>query len=157
MEKFSRLEKLTAFLYFIWFSLNLVIFFSADEGPDNKLFWPFNSADQSVFSTYDIAEFSVYVGIPLILFGSLKIMLGNKRPIALSHDHYHHSNYFLAFLEEKIKAEELQQQLNALRHQPVSNQYLEELKADREKIILQGTEGWRNKIQVKEKYKQFER
>lgn len=155
MEKFTRIERVIAFFYFVWFFLNLIVFFYAEDSPDNKNFWPFFSNDKPLLTVYDITEFATYVGTPLIIFIICKLIWGiGYTPT----EHHHHTggSFFLAFLNEKIRAEELLQKLNELQNLKVNNDYINELKADRDKASIKNAKSWVNRLEVKKKYKQFE-
>src|SRR5882672_11206078 len=103
MQNFSRLERIAAAVYFIWFFIHLSLFFYSDESPDNSLFWPFTSGGKTLADTYDVSEFLVYVGVPLILFIAYKIVSG-KNDDEYSSGHRHPvATFFIAFLDEKIK------------------------------------------------------
>ncbi|MES2848158.1 MAG: hypothetical protein V4685_03830 [Bacteroidota bacterium] len=155
MQNFSKAERIAVALYFIWFFLQLALFFYADEDPDNALFWPFTSGDKALKSTYDVLEFVVYAGAPLIFFIAYRIVFGNDRETSSGRRHSS-SSFFIAFLDEKIKAEELTQKLNELQNRTVSYNYLNELKADKEKVTSHSINNWFDKIEIKKKYKEFE-
>jgi hypothetical protein len=155
MQSFSKAERIAIALFFIWFFLQLALFFYADEGPENNLFWPFTSGDKALKSTYDVFEFIVYAGAPIIFFIAYRIVFGNDRESSSARRHSS-SSFFIAFLDEKIKAEELAQKLNELQNRPVSYNLLNELKTDKEKVTSNSINNWFDKIEVKKKYKEFE-
>ncbi len=158
MENFSKNERILGAIYFIWFFLHLGFFFYSEEGTDSSQFWPFIKAGQTLVATYDFSEFLIYIGIPLVLYIAYKIIYydnyaessGNRRHSTIS-------SYFQAFLEEKIKVEELVQKINELTGLPVSYDYLDELKKDKEKAGTLGVNGWLDRVEVKKKYKEFEK
>ncbi len=155
MEKFTRIERVIAALYFIWFFLNLIVFFYTVDTPDNKNFWPFFADGKPLLAVYDITEFAVYVGAPLVIFLICKLIWGIGYTKA---EHHHHSggSFFVAFLNERIRAEELLQKLNELQNLKVSNDYINELKADKEKASVRGANRWIDRLEIKKKYKKFE-
>lgn len=156
MQNFSRSERIAAALYFIWFFIHLWLFFYSEESADNSHFWPFVAAGKTFVTTYDVTEFIVYIGAPLILFIAYKIVNGNAYDETGSARRHPTTNFFLSFLDEKIKAETLTQKLNELTNQPVSHTYLNELKADREKAGSMGVNSWLDRVEVKKKYKDFQ-
>ena len=155
MQSFSKAERVAIALYFIWFFLHLAFFFYADEGPDNHLFWPFTSGGKALKSTYDVMEFVVYALAPLILFIAYRIVVGNERETSSARRHSS-SGFFIAFLEEKIKVEELTQKLNQLQSKPVNYDVLNLLKTEKEKASSTSIHDWFDKIEIKKKYKEFE-
>ncbi len=156
MRNFSRLERLAAACYFIWFFIHLFIFFTSQESTFNTEFWPFVSPGQNIFTTYDITEFLVYTGTPLVFFIAYRIFVGDPENVYYSRRHHSNSSFFIAFLDEKIKVEELNQEVNRLNNRPVDAGYLEELKSDRQKAGSTGVKDWINRVEVKKKYKDFE-
>jgi hypothetical protein len=131
------------------------LFFYSVDSPDSSFFWPFTPEGKGVNVTYDITEFAVYILSPLVLFIAYKIILGtNREDIPASRRHSF--NFFIAFLDEKIKSEELTQKINELQNITCSFEYLNELKADREKAANQNVNNWLNRVEVRKKYKQFE-
>src|SRR5437867_1852202 len=124
MQSFSKNERFLAGLYFIWFFIHLGLFFSSEEGVDSSQFWPFVQRGKTLSGTYDVVEFLVYVGFPLVLFVAYKIFTYN--PILESSVPRKHSagSFFIAFLDEKIKAEQLAQQINELTNREVDYAYL---------------------------------
>ena len=158
MDKLSRIERLIAASYCIWFFMHLGFFFYAEEGADSDAFWPFLKKGQSLLTTYNVFEFLIYIGTPLLQYIVYKILFTPQDEEEKYHGHQSHSNhgYFAAFLDEKIKVEELTQQLNELRNQPVNYQYLDELKKDRKKITTHGINNWLDKLEVKKKYREFQ-
>jgi hypothetical protein len=156
MDNFSRAEKIAAALYCIWFLAHLLSFSYAEENPENQAFWPFINTG-NLMSTYGIAEFFIYTSVPLLIFLVYK-MWYKKYPGKQAHVHRHRggNGFFMAFLEEKIKAEELAQKINALSNLPVNYSLLDELKADREKISGRGVNAWLLRSEIKKKYKEFE-
>ena len=155
MQNFSKPERVAAALYFIWFFVQLVLLFYSDESPDNALFWPFIPDDKSMTVTYDVTEFAVYTGGPIILFIAYRIVFGKGYEDSQG-NRRHSFTFFVAFLDERIKAEELAQQLNEVQNKPVSYQYLQELKKDREMAASQNVSDWLDRIEVRKKYKAFE-
>lgn len=155
MQNFSKPERIAAALYFIWFFVQLVLFFYSEESPDNDLFWPFIPADKSMSLTYDITEFAVYVGAPVILFIAYRIVF-NKPYEETQGGRRHSATFFIAFLDEKIKAEEMTQKINELQNKPVNYGYLHELKEDREKAASHSVNNWLDRVEVRKKYKEFE-
>ena len=155
MQNFSRPERIAAALYLIWFFVHAGLFFYSEESPDNSLFWPFSSGGKSMTVTYDATEFAVYIGVPLILFFAYRIMFG-KTYEELQAARRHSTNFFIAFLDEKIKSEELAQKINELENRPVNYSYLNELKDDREKAASQSVNNWLDRLEVRKKYKEFE-
>jgi hypothetical protein len=158
MERLTRTERIIASCYCIWFFVHLCFFFYAKEDADSSVFWPFTKKDQSLYNTYDIFEFLIYAGVPLALFIVYKILFAWQDEEEKYHVHQKHSgySYFTAFLDEKIKVEELTQKINELNHQPVNYDYLDELKKDKEKITMPGLNNWLDKLEVKKKYKTFQ-
>ena len=156
MQNVSRIERIAAAVYFIWFFVHLSLFFYSNESPDNSLFWPFSSGDKSLQSTYDVSEFLVYIGSPLILFIAFKIVYGKSYDETSSGRRHPTASFFLAFLDEKIKAEELTQKINELQGLPVNDNHLNELKSDREKAASNSVNDWFSRVEVKKKYKEFE-
>ena len=156
MQNFPRLERILAAFYFIWFFVHLGLFFYSEESPDNTLFWPFSSDGKSFTSTYDISEFLIYLGAPLILFIAYKIVFAKEYDEYSSGRRHSGSSYFMAFLEEKIKNEELSQKINELQGKPVSYELLNELKADKEKAANQNVNNWLDRVETRKKYKEFE-
>ncbi len=155
MQNFSKSERIAAALYFIWFFVQLGLFFYSDESPDNVLFWPFTSADKSMIVTYDVTEFAVYTAGPLVLFIAYRIMSG-KDYEGSQGNRRHSFTFFVAFLDERIKAEELAQKLNEVQNKPVDFHYLNEIKKDREIAASQSVNNWLDRVEVRKKYKQFE-
>jgi len=155
MQNFSKSERIAAALYFIWFFVQLGLFFYSDESPDNALFWPFTSADKSMIVTYDVTEFAVYTAGPLVLFIAYRIMSG-KDYEGSQGNRRHSFTFFVAFLDERIKAEELAQKLNEVQNKPVDFHYLNEIKKDREIAASQSVNNWLDRVEVRKKYKQFE-
>lgn len=155
MQNFSKSERIAAALYFIWFFVQLGLFFYSDESPDNVLFWPFTSADKSMIVTYDVTEFAVYTAGPLVLFIAYRIMFG-KDYEGSQGNRRHSFTFFVAFLDERIKAEELAQKLNEVQNKPVDFHYLNEIKKDREIAASQSVNNWLDRVEVRKKYKQFE-
>ena len=156
MQSISRLERVAAAVYFIWFFIHLAMFFYSAESTDSALFWPFTSAGKALGTTYDVSEFIVYVGVPLILFIAYKIVFGKNYDESSSSRRHSTASFFIAFLDEKIKTEELSQKLNELKNLPVSYNHLNELKTDREKAASQNVNDWLDRVEVKKKYKEFE-
>ena len=156
MQNFSRLERIAAAVYFIWFFLHLVLFFYSTESPDNSFFWPFSSGDKPLETTYDVTELIVYVASPLVLFIAYRIVYGRDYENSSGNRRHSTASFLIAFLDEKIKAEELSQKINELQNRPVNYDYLTELKSDREKVASQSVNDWLNKIEIKKKYKEFE-
>jgi|GEM_PF-2000448 len=156
MQNFSRAERIAAAFYFIWFFVHLWFFFYSEESTDNSQFWPFIAAGKTFVTTYDVTEFIVYIGSPLILFIAYKIVKGNTYDEYSSNRRHASSNFFLSFLDEKIKAEALAQQINELTNQTVNYDKLNELKTDREKAGTQGVNNWLDRVEVKKKYKDFQ-
>ncbi|HOZ78877.1 MAG TPA: hypothetical protein PLY34_12855 [Ferruginibacter sp.] len=155
MQNFSKSERIAAALYFIWFFVQLGLFFYSDQSPDNVLFWPFTSADKSMIVTYDVTEFAVYTAGPLVLFIAYRIMSG-KDYEGSQGNRRHSFTFFVAFLDERIKAEELAQKLNEVQNKPVDFHYLNEIKKDREIAASQSVNNWLDRVEVRKKYKQFE-
>jgi len=155
MQNFSKSERIAAALYFIWFFVQLGLFFYSDQSPDNVLFWPFTSADKSMIVTYDVTEFAVYTAGPLVLFIAYRIMFG-KDYEGSQGNRRHSFTFFVAFLDERIKAEELAQKLNEVQNKPVDFHYLNEIKKDREIAASQSVNNWLDRVEVRKKYKQFE-
>ncbi len=155
MQNFSKPERIAAALYFIWFFVQLVLFFYSDENPDNALFWPFIPDGKSVTVTYDVTELGIYTGGPLVLFIAYRIVFG-KRYEESQGSRRHSFTFFVAFLDERIKAEELAQQLNEVQNKRVDFHYLNELKKDREIAASQSVNNWLDRAEVRKKYKEFE-
>ncbi len=156
MQNFSKLERIAAGVYFIWFFIHLGLFFYSDESQDNALFWPFFSEDKTFAVTYDVSEFFVYIGAPLVLFIAYKIIFGREYDASSSGKRHITTSFFLAFLDEKIKVEESAQKINELQNRPVSYDYLNELKTDKEKAANQTVNHWLDRVEVRKKYKEFE-
>ena len=158
MERFPRIERLVGALYCIWFFIHLGLFFYAEDGADSTAFWPFINKDQSLYTTYDVFEFLIYTGIPLLFYLVYKILFPWQEEEERPHVHHKHSaySYFEAFLDEKIKVEELTQKINALNNLPVNFDRLNELKKDKEKITMHGINSWLSKLEVKKKYKEYQ-
>jgi hypothetical protein len=158
MEKLSRIERFIAAFYCIWFFIHLGFFFYAEENADSSVFWPFIKKGQTLYTTYDVFEFLIYIGTPLLLYIVYKILFSWQDEEEKYRNHQRRSShsYFSAFLDEKIKVEELTQKINELRNQPVNYDYLDELKRDKEKINTHHINGWLDKLEVKKKYKDFE-
>ena len=156
MEKFSKTERVIAALYFIWFFLHAGFFVYSEDNPDRSQFWPFIKAGQTLSGTYDVSEFLIYIGSPLVLFIAYKIIYTNYGQSTVSHRHTSGS-FFLAFLKEKIKTEELSQKINELTNKPVNRHHLDELKKDKEKASTHGVHGWLERSEVKKKYREFEK
>lgn len=156
MQNFSKLERIAAALYFIWFFIHLGLFFYSDESLDNSFFWPFTPEGKTLAETYDVSEFLVYIGVPLVLFIAYKIIYDKGYDESSSARRHPASSFFMAFLDEKIKAEELTQQLNELQNRPVNYDRLNELKTDREKAASHNVNDWLDRVEVKKKYKEFE-
>ncbi len=155
MQNFSRLERIAAAFYFIWFFVHLGLFFYSEESPYNAMFWPFSSEGKSFTVTYDVSEFLVYIGGPLILFIAYKIVFGKEYESSTGRRHSG-ASFFIAFLEEKIKNEELSQKINELQGKPVSHELLNQLKADKEKAASQSVNNWLDRAETRKKYKEFE-
>ena len=155
MEKFTRIERVIAALYFIWFFFFFFMFIVAVDRPVYLNFWPFFAYVKHLLAVYDITEFAVYVGAPLVIFLICKLIWGVGYTKA---EHHHHSggSFFVAFLNERIRAEELLQKLNELQNLKVSNDYINELKADKEKASVRGANRWIDRLEIKKKYKKFE-
>lgn len=156
MQNFSRLERIAAAIYFIWFFIHLGLFFYSEESPDNSLFWPFIPGGKTLAETYDVSEFLVYIGVPLVLFIAYKIIYNKDYDESSSVRRHSTSSFFIAFLDEKIKAEELTQKLNELQNRPANYDRLTELKTDREKATSHNVNDWLDRVEVKKKYKEFE-
>jgi len=156
MQNTPRMERIAAAFYLIWFFVHLVLFFYSEENPDNSLFWPFSAAGKSFIVTYDVSEFLVYIGTPLVLFIAYKIVFANEYDASSSGRKHSSASFFVAFLHEKIKAEELVQQLNELQGKPVNYDALTQLKADMEKASSQSVNNWLDRVEVRKKYKEFE-
>lgn len=158
MGNFSKWERIATAFYFVWFFVHLGLFFYSEESADNSFFWPFCPSGKTMANTYDVTEFLIYIGAPLILLVAYKIVYATN-PLHNPAYHYRQhgqASFFIAFLNEKIKAEELLQKINELQNLPVSYDYLNQLKTDREKAESQSVAGWLNRIEVKKKYKEFE-
>lgn len=158
MNRFSQVSRIITAAYFAWLFFHIGLLVYADENADSTVFWPFIKQGQTLASTYDIFEFFVYTGVPLVLFICYRILFP-RTDEEKEYTHRRHSShsFFLAFLDEKIKVEELTQELNALNHKPVNNIYLEELKKDRMKAGNLGVNGWLERLEVKKKYKEYEK
>lgn len=156
MQNFSRLERIAAAVYFIWFFIHLGFFFYSEESSDNSLFWPFTPPGKTLAETYDVSEFLVYIGVPLVLFIAYKIIYDRNYDESSSGRRHSTSNFFIAFLDEKIKVEELTQKLNELQNRPASYNRLDELKTDREKAASHNVNNWLDRVEIKKKYKEFE-
>lgn len=154
MEKFTKIERVIASFYFFWFFLNLIVFFYAEDGPDNNNFWPFFTNGKPLLAVYDITEFATYVGAPLVIFIICKYILGS----GYTHTENHHTgrSFFVAFLNERIRAEELLQKLNEQQNLKANYDYINELKADRDKASVKNARSWADRLEVKKKYKKFE-
>lgn len=155
MQNFSRAERITGALYFIWFFVHLGLFFYSTESTDNSCFWPFAPPGKTVVTTYDVTEFLVYTGAPIILFIAYRIVYGKTYEESQA-SRRHSTNFFVAFLDEKIKAEELTQKINELQNRPVNYDRLNELRSDREKAASHNVSNWLDRVEVKKKYKEFE-
>ena len=155
MQNFSKAERIAVAIYFIWFFVNLGLFFYSDESPDNSFFWPFTPADKSMAVTYDVTELAVYIGAPLVLFIAYRIVF-SKNYEASQASRRHSTNFLIAFLDEKIKNEQLVQKINELQNKPVNNNYLDELKSDREKAASNNVNNWLDRVEIRKKYKDFE-
>lgn len=158
MESVSRTERIIAAIYCLWFFIHLTFFFYADENGDSTTFWPFIKKGQSLATTYDAFEFLIYIGTPLVLYLVYRILFTwqNNEKLLRNHPRHSSQSYFIAFLDEKIKVEELTQKINLLNNNPVNYDYLNELKKDREKAKQRSINGWLDKLEVKKKYKQFQ-
>lgn len=158
MPRTSKLKRLITALYCIWFFMHLAFLAYADENADSGTFWPFITKDQALASTYDIFEFFIYTGVPLVLFICYTLIFPSKTEEEQEVIHRRHSShsFFLAFLDEKIKAEELKQQLNELTNQPTNYNYLNQLKKDRDKAGNVGVNGWLERLEIKKRYKEYE-
>jgi hypothetical protein len=158
MERLTRIERLSGAIYSIWFFIHLAFLFYADAEAGSVSFWPFIKNGQSLYTTYDVFEFLVYIGTPLLAYIVYKILFTKSYEEQEQHIHQKHSthSFFRAFLDEKIKVEELTQKINALNNQPVNFDYLEELKKDKQKITTHGLNNWLEKLEVKKKYKEFQ-
>jgi len=155
MQNFSKPERIAAALYFIWFFVQLVLFFYSEESPDNALFWPFIPADKSMTITYDVTEFAMYTAGPIVLFIAYRIVFAKSYEESQG-SRRHSFTFFVAFLDERIKAEELAQKLNDMQNKPVDYHYLNELKKDREIAASQNVNNWLDRVEVRKKYKEFE-
>ncbi len=150
------MKRSLAALYFFWFLLQLGFLFYSNESEDNNLFWPFIPEEESMRNTYGLTEFLVYTGVPLVvalvisLFTAKKYEEETERP----QNNHRHETYLGALLREKLRAEELQQELNALRNQPVNHEKIKELKADLEKFNSHGINQWLVNAELKKKYKE---
>ena len=158
MESISRTERIIAASYCVWFFVHLSFFFYADENGDSTTFWPFIKKGQSLATTYDAFEFLIYIGVPLVLYIVYRILFTwqNNEKSLREHSRKSSHNYFIAFLDEKIKVEELTQKINLLNNKPVNYDYLNELKKDKEKANPHSINGWLDKLEVKKKYKEFQ-
>jgi hypothetical protein len=157
MDYNPRSERRIALLYLIWFFLHLSFFFFAEESPDSIKFWPYNTQGLSMENTYDISEFLTYTSIPLLLITITRLFLANRTHTAHTHARRHNNmGYFIAFLEEKIKVEERDQQINELKGNPVNYTLLNELKKDKETACTHGVKTWMERLAVKDKYKDYE-
>lgn len=155
MQHFSKPERIFSAFYLIWFFIHAALFFYSQESPDNTFFWPFIPEDKSLVNTYDLTEFASYVATPLVLFAAYKIMFSKSYEEAQL-SRRHSTNFLIAFLDEKIRNEELTQKINEMQQKPVSFELLNELKSDREKAASQNVNKWLDKMEVRKKYKQFE-
>ncbi|MBL0355653.1 MAG: hypothetical protein IPP72_01640 [Chitinophagaceae bacterium] len=156
MQNFSRSERIAVAFYFIWFFVHLAFFFYSEESSDNGQFWPFITAGKTLASTYDVSEFLLYIGVPLILFIAYRIVYGVAYDESNGGHRHTSTSFFISFLDEKIKAEELTQKINKLNNQPANYDHLDELKADREKAASKGVKTWLDRVEVKKKYKDFQ-
>lgn len=155
MQNFSKPERIAAAVYFIWFFVHLGLFFYSDESTDNSFFWPFIPGDKTMALTYDVTEFAVYTGAPFILFIAYRIVFSKSYEESQA-NRRHSANFFIAFLDEKIKTEELTQKINELQQKPVSHERLNELRSDREKAASNNVNNWLDRIEIRRKYKSFE-
>ena len=156
MDNFSKNERILTIIYFMWFFLHLGFFFYAGEVPDASQFWPFVKSGVTLEESYDVSEFLIYISVPLVVFIAYKIINYENDQLPIKGHRHTNSSYFQAFLNERIKAEELAQKINELTNQPVNYAYLNELKKDKESAATEGVNGWLDRVELKKKYKEFE-
>jgi hypothetical protein len=154
MNSTSKFKKILAAFYTIWFFIHLGLLVYAEDSLDSQQFWPFIKTGQTLQDTYDVFEFLIYVGIPLVLYIALKLLFEQREEEEYNtKKHSSSGTFFLAFLHEKIKSEELTQKINELKNQPVNHERLEELKKDFKKASSHGIDGWLERVEVRKKYK----
>jgi hypothetical protein len=157
MKPITIFQRVLALGYALWFVCHFIAFFSVDEEQLVTGFWPFTSQGASMAQTYDITEFLVYVIGPLI-----PILIYRYLASAPEHQHQHnkdkhkHTAFLVAFLDEKIKAEQLQQQLNRLNGGTEDWQHSKTLLKDRDVAASKSVKNWLEKRAVIRKYKDFE-
>lgn len=152
----TRNERIAAGIYFVWFFLHCGCLFLSQDHKENEQFWPFTQGKSSIFTTYDLSEFIVYISLPLVLWVAYRI-INSFDPLAASTEMRRPShNFFIAFLKEKIKVAELQIALGKCTGQPVKESELEELKKDLEIVSSKGVANWLGRNAVRKKYKAFE-
>jgi hypothetical protein len=157
MEKLARIERIFTALYIIWFFTHLVCFVYGGNGDIAQL-WPFINEGDTLATTYDGTDFLIYTGTPLVIYAAFKIIF-SRRSDNESYSGRRHSTatFFVSFLNEKIRAEELNQKINELTHQPVNYDKLNELIKDKENAETHGINGWLERMEVKKKYKEFQK
>ncbi len=151
----SYIKRILAALYFFWFILNLGFFFSSNESEDSTAFWPFIPEESTLRETYGLTEFLVYTGVPLIFFIVYKIYTYRRYDAAADTGHHHrkHEAWLGALLREKVRAAELELELQRLKQQPADDSRLRELRADLEKFSSGGLKQWLMRAELRKKYR----
>jgi len=150
------IQPILALLYVVWFIIQLGLLFYSSESEDNNMFWPFISEDETIRSTYGLSEFIVYTSLPLLIALIIRFFRKNnteRETENQSSSYNRRENFLSALLREKIKSEELQQELNALRQQPVDRSKLEEYKRDLDKLT--GPSQWMVRSALRKKYREL--
>jgi hypothetical protein len=157
MKPITFLQRLLAIGYSLWFVFHFVAFFTTDEEQISSGFWPFSTGGATMAQTYDITEFLVYVLTPLIPILIYRYLIFTPEHLHQhSKDRHKHTAFLVAFLDEKIKAEVLQQQLNKLNGGIVDWHLKDELQRDRNIAASKSVKNWLGKREVIRKYKDFE-
>lgn len=157
MENLNKFERVFLSIFIGWFFVHTIFFFLSTDGVNSATFWPITSSGLGFETTYDISEYLIYVGIPIVLMIVYRIVKPKKYADTAIKQTHANVGFFIAFLDEKIIVESLTQQLNELTNQPVDYTNLKLLQNDRAIAATQGVKDWMDRVAVKEKYKDFER
>jgi hypothetical protein len=157
MVDFSKNERILIGLYLIWFFIHTgLLTFTSEESLVANLFWPFNSGKESFVDTYDITEFLIYAGSPLVMYICYRLFFASETKMPPPKRKQLDIGFLPSLINEKIKVEELKQKISLLTKEPMSTSLLEELMLDKQKLEEKGVNRWIEKIEMKKKYKAFE-
>lgn len=157
MENLNKFERVFLSIFIGWFFVHTIFFFLSTDGVNSSTFWPFTPNGLGFETTYDISEYLIYVGVPIVLMIIYRLVKPKKYADTAIKQTHANVGFFIAFLDEKINVEALTQQLNELTGKPIDNTVLQQLQKDRDIAGTQGVKNWIERVAVKEKYKDFER